>query len=505
MDVLTYLAIGSLAFVVMVWYRRKSQSSFRSPPGPRPLPLIGNIFSLNFSRMHLTFAQLAEVYGKIFKVSILGQDVIVINDIAMLRKALQGEEFIYVFTGRPAAFVAKYIFFDSDIALGKDSNSVYTLRKMLHKGFKVFGEGVARFEYQVNDELDRLVAELNTHSRKDINICPFMKKSFSNWMSSLITGQKAKRSDPEIIWGFNESLNNLGTVGTFLLTNLLPSLRLLPGKIRTVYQNSIKARDRLLHRFYFSHEDEMYALRKDAGGLLAVLIQMQKENNQQAGYEIVSDIRGLLMDIFFAGLDTTLTALMNSFALLIAYPDCKTKICIEIDRVIGKARPPSLSDRKHMPYTKAFLMEVHRYITIGPLAVPRVCTSDVTFEGYHIKKDTVIYPNLWFIHHDEKLWNDPWNFRPERFLDSNGELLAADHDLRKAWIPFSLGRRSCPGETLAMSRTFLYLTRILQEFDITPPSSGCIPNVDPRSYPPGAVLCVEKHLCRLVPRYTSDR
>ena len=500
MDVLTYLAIGSLAFVVMVWYRRKTQSSFRSPPGPRPLPLVGNMFSFNFSRMHLTFAQLAEVYGKIFKVSILGQDVIVINDIAMLRKALQGEEFIDVFTGRPYAFVAKYIFFDSDIALGKDSNSVFTLRKMLHKGFKVFGEGVARFEYQVNDELDRLVAELNTHSRKDIIICPLLKKSFSNWMSSLITGQKAKRSDPEIILGFNESLNNLGTVGTFLLTNLLPSLRLLPGKIRTVYQNSVKARDRLLHRFYYSHEDELYDLRTDTGGLLAVLIQMQKENNQQAGYEIVSDIRGLLMDIFFAGLDTTLTALMNSFALLIAYPDCKTKICFEIHRVIGKARPPSLSDRKHMPYTKAFLMEVHRYITIGPLAVPRACTSDVTFEGYHIKKDTVIYPNLWFIHHDEKLWNDPWNFRPERFLDSNGELLAADHDLRKAWIPFSLGRRACPGETLAMSRTFLYLTRILQEFDITPASSGCIPNVDPRSFPPNAVLCVEEHLCKLVPR-----
>ena len=400
MDVLTYLAIGSLAFVVMVWYRRKTKTSFRSPPGPMPLPLVGSLFSINFRKMHLTFAKLAELYGKIFKVSILGKDILVINDITMLRKALQGEEFVHVFADRPDTFAAKYIFFDSDIALGKDNNSVYTLRKMLHKGLKVFGEGVAGFEYQANDELDRLVSELNTHSRKDIDIRPFMKKSFSNWMSSLITGQKAKRSDPKIIWDFNESINILGTGGTFLLTNLLPSLRLLPGKIRIIYKNIIKARDRLLHRFYYSHEDELRDLRKDAGSLLAVLIQMQKENNQQAGYEIVSDIRGLLMDIFFAGLDTTLTALMNSFALLIAYPDCKTKIYFEINRVIGKARPPSLGDRKHMPYTKAFLMEVHRYITIGPLAVPRVCTSDVTFEGYHIKKGTVIYPNLWFIHHD---------------------------------------------------------------------------------------------------------
>ena len=84
------------------------------------------------------------------------------------------------------------------------------------------------------------------------------------------------------------------------------------------------------------------------------------------------------------------------------------------------------------------------------------------------------------------------------FDQSNEELLAADHDLRKTCIPFSLGSRACPGETLAMTRTFLNLTRILQEFDITPASSGCIPNVDPRCYLPGSVLCVEEYLCKLV-------
>ena len=135
----------------MVWHARTIQSSFRSPPGPRPLPLIGNMFSLNFTRVHLTFAKLAELYGKIFKVSILGKDIIVINDITMLRQALPGEEFVDAFADGPDTFSTKYIMFDSDIAVGKASQSLYTLRKMLHKGFKVFGEGVARFEYQVND------------------------------------------------------------------------------------------------------------------------------------------------------------------------------------------------------------------------------------------------------------------------------------------------------------------------------------------------------------------
>ena len=290
---------------------------------------------------------------------------------------------------------------------------------------------------------------------------------------------------------------------SFLMSQL-PSLRFLPGRPGTLYRNCIKARDRLLHRFYYSHVDGSHDLRKETGGLVAALIQMQKDKNREVGYEVVSDLRGLVIDIVFGGLDTTLAALVNSFALLLKYPECKTKMCTEIDRVVGKARPPSLDDKKHMPYTKAFLMEVLRYATVVPNGVPHVCKKDVTFDGYDIKRGTFLFPGLWFIHHDEKLWGDPWNFRPERFLDSNRELLAADHDLRKAWIPFSLGRRACPGEELALTRTFLYLTRILQEFDITPPSSGHIPNVDPRLYPIGAILRVEDYLCNLVPRCASE-
>ena len=70
-----YLAIGLIAFVIMVWHTRTIQSSFRSPPGCRSLPFVGNMFSLNFHRVHLTFAKLADLYGNIFKVSILGKEL----------------------------------------------------------------------------------------------------------------------------------------------------------------------------------------------------------------------------------------------------------------------------------------------------------------------------------------------------------------------------------------------------------------------------------------------
>ena len=216
-----------MAFLIFVCYNWITHSSLRTPPGPMPLPLVGNIFSLNFSRMHLTFAKLAQLYGNIFKVSVLGQEIVVINDITMLRKALQGQEFVDVFSDRPDNFGAKYIMFDSDIVVGKVNRGVYTLRKLLHKGLKVFGEGVAKFEYQLNDELDRFVAELNKQLKKDIEICPLLKKSFSNWMSSLITGHGAEHCDSEIIWDFNDTLTSFMTRGRHTLLTQLPSLRFL--------------------------------------------------------------------------------------------------------------------------------------------------------------------------------------------------------------------------------------------------------------------------------------
>ena len=231
---------------------------------------------------------------------------------------------------------------------------------------------------------------------------------------------------------------------------------------------------------------------------------MQKEENERAGYEIIDDLRGSMIDIFHAGVETTMTALTNAFALLLRYPECSRKLRFEIDSVIGSSRAPSLDDRCNMPYTKAFLLELHRFATEGPLGLPHMSMRDVLFEGYNIQKNTVVLLNTWFIHHDKKLWGDPWHFRPERFLDASGQLLPPEHELRQAWVPFSLGRRACPGETLAMTRTFLYLTRILQAFEIKPSSSDCIPNVDPRCYKPHFVLRVDEYLCRAIRRVKTE-
>ena len=504
MDVLTSLAICVMFLMALIGFKKTRKTRLCPPPGPWPLPFVGNVLSMDTRRMHLTFYELSQKYGKIFTVSLLGEDIVVINDINMLRKAFLGDEYGDVFDDRPHTFTTKYILFDVDITLGRANKVTYALRKMLHKGLKVFGDGVARFELQVSEELDRLVMEFNTQTGKDFDMCLSLKKSFANWMSTLATGQKAKENDSKIIWDFNGSAVALGAPGTNILLTTMPIFRFLPGYLGRVYRDCVNDRDRVLRRFFNLNDNESHVFIEEADGLVGKLLEMQTEQNLQAGYEMVSDLRGLILDIFVAGTDTTYSALVNSFALLLKYPECKKKIMAEVDSIVGISRPPSLEDRRNMPYTEAFILEVHRYTSEAPLGIPHMCKKDVDFEGYRIKKKSIVFPNIWFIHHDAKVWHDPWNFRPERFLDATGELLPTDHELRQACIPFSIGRRACPGKTLAMTRTFLYLTRIIQEFDIKPPSSGHIPNVDPRYYSPGVVIRVEEYLCQVIPRHISE-
>jgi len=134
-----------------------------------------------------------------------------------------------------------------------------------------------------------------------------------------------------------------------------------------------------------------------------------------------------------------------------------------------------------MPYTEAVIMEVMRYAAMVPLAVQHRATEDVAFHGYHIPKETLIIPNLYCVLHDKSVWGDPENFRPERFLSPDGTKIIR----HESFIPFSIGKRVCLGETLARDELFLFTTSLFQRFDVKPDPNSPRPVIE---YYPAPVL-----------------
>uniref|UniRef100_A0A3Q3LCY7 Uncharacterized protein n=1 Tax=Labrus bergylta TaxID=56723 RepID=A0A3Q3LCY7_9LABR len=135
------------------------------------------------------------------------------------------------------------------------------------------------------------------------------------------------------------------------------------------------------------------------------------------------------------------------------------RVQTEIDAVIGSSRAPSLNDKEDMPYTNAVIHEIQRMGNILPLNVIHMATKDTTLD-----KETIIMPTLTSVLHDETMWETSHSFNPQHFLDQDGQFRK-----REAFLPFSAGKRVCPGEQLARAEVFLFFTSLLQRFSLSAP------------------------------------
>ena len=101
---------------------------------------------------------------------------------------------------------------------------------------------------------------------------------------------------------------------------------------------------------------------------------------------------------------------------------------------------------------------------IGDTTVPHYTMKDTSLCGYCIPKGTMILVSLPAVHLDPECWDNSQDFNPYRHIDADGKLITT----HGSWLPFSAGRRFCPGEALAKAELFLFLSIMLQRFTFLP-------------------------------------
>ncbi|KAL0726561.1 hypothetical protein Bca4012_022654 [Brassica carinata] len=201
--------------------------------------------------------------------------------------------------------------------------------------------------------------------------------------------------------------------------------------------------------------------------VLALLLDMMEKQGKKDYFMLnISDIKGVLMDIFLAGVDTGAITMIWAMTELVRNPNVMKKAQEEIRTTLGPNKEKiTEEDSDKVGYLKLIIKETFRLHPAVPLLLPRETMSHVKINGYDIPPKTQIHLNVWAIGRDPMRWTDAEDFIPERFANSSVDFRGQHFDL----LPFGSGRRSCPGMPMAIASVELGLLSLLYFFDWTLP------------------------------------
>lgn len=483
-----YLTI--MLFVIFLYFYqhyRKRRPNGLQPPGPKGLPFLGNIFDIKRENVHLSIDQLFKQYGSVFQLNFPSERFIVLNSPDAFRAAFLIDPAATYFSDRPPLFAGKKFFCNqNDIVWSRSGYHQTKLRNITHRLLRTYGEGINHMERIVEIEIRETMVNFENMNSASFDPSLDIHTFVCNTICVLLIGRTYTKEDREIkcMTQFALEVNKLLAAG---INSVLPFMQYFPP-FRRIVTDALKHRNDIIDFFIVNARKELNE--NNTRGIVDELL-LNPDLTEE-------DVIAIVLNLVTAGTLTTYGAIMCLLLNLLNLPDVQEKIQGEIDDVIGTGRLPAFLDRHNMPYTEAVMLESLRYSSHLPLGGGQV-KEDITFMGFSIQKHTKILTNFWSLHHDPNVWGDPWNFRPERFLDGNGMLLRADHPLMKSLMTFGIGKRSCIGEMVARIRMFLFTTTLLQKFHLVAGDTS-LPSSDPRTYKGGLLLMPHPYTMRVMPR-----
>ncbi|XP_075057361.1 cytochrome P450 2K1-like [Mixophyes fleayi] len=461
-DPITFLvSIVVILFLANVFNNRKQDTCKNFPPGPTPLPIIGNMHIIDMAKPHNTFIELAKKYGSVFSVQFGLKKMVILCGYDTVKDALinYAEEF----SERPDSLMVTKTSRGDGVIFSHGENWK-VMRRFALSTLRDYGMGKKSIENKINDECESLMQTFRSYKGKAFNNLTIINAAVANIIVSILLGHRFEYGDPNILRLMNLITENIRILGSPMvrLYDSYPSLiDWLPGSHRKFIENSNKMQE-FLKETFIKQEKELDI--NDQRNLIESFLAKQQEGKQESTlYFHNKNLVGLVNNLFTAGMETTSTTLRWGLLLMMKYPEIQKKVQNEIERVIGSAQPQT-EHRKQMPYTDAVIHEIQRFGDIVPSNVAHATSQDVTFRGYFIQKGTIVLPILSSVLRDEAYFEKPEEFCPEHFLDSEGHFKKSD-----AFIPFSLGKRSCAGENLAKTELFVFFTTLLQNFTFQAP------------------------------------
>ncbi|TFK83976.1 CyP450 monooxygenase [Polyporus arcularius HHB13444] len=479
------------------------------PPGPKGLPLLGNVLDLRKGRQWLTFNKLRETYGPILYFEAFRQPIVVLgspdavleyldrrsaNTSDRLRTpsiSLAGHEWSFALMPYGPGWRCQRRIFWQYFHPG----TIDKYRPMQLAAMRTFLERVARNP----DRLDEYIQYTFTAAILKMAYGIDVKDEKDEMLTYIDTGLQGSR---ELV------------VGGFMV-DFFPVLRHMPSFFPGCGFQRLFAKwsedNKLLRDMPFRRYKDAVNRNKTPACILTDIVSTAEDDVKESPGDLETIANDVMSTIYIAGSDTTSSVLKTFCLAMSLYPDVQQKAHAELDSVVGRDRLPDFYDRGSLTYLDALIKESLRWMNVTPLGLAHSTTEDDEFGGYFIPAGSVVMGNIWACMHDPEIYEDPHVFRPERFIQY-GKL---NSDVRDPYeFVFGYGRRICPGRYFGDAALFINIAAMLHVFDITPPvdDNGKEIKIEPRM-----LDCVvsrpKDSRCRIEPRgpwaetliHTADR
>ncbi|KAF7336122.1 Cytochrome P450 [Mycena venus] len=475
------LAFSALLYFGLRWRRKRSKLPL--PPGPKKLPLVGNLLDIPRERQWEAYHRWSkELNSDIIHLDAAGTSIVVLSSMEAIRDIFEQRSSLYSgrlrlpmlveLMGWDFAFpfmnygkermvgITKYIgpSYSSPNIVGvrtedcstrpstvpPQSNSIRRKQRQCMKSYA----GFFKTPHDIMGHFRHLAGALIMDIAYGIKVLP--------------------SEDPyiQVIEQAMHNLSNASIPGAFLV-DTFPALKYVPSWFPGAgFQHKAKewrkvVREVLEKPFHKTKRSITMGTAQPSFTSLNLHNINESEASDVTAQEYL--IKGVAATMYAAGADSTVSALGTFVLAMLANPEAQMKAQDEIDSVIGPGNLPDFTDELSLPYVSAIVKEVLRWRNVTPIAFPHYIAVDDEYRGYRIPAGSLVIGNTWAILHDKEMYADPHSFNPERFL-LDGKLNPAVRDPETA--AFGFGRRICPGRYMATASIWIAVASMLAAFNI---------------------------------------
>ncbi|KAL2225905.1 cytochrome P450 93A3-like [Sesamum indicum] len=469
-EYIIFLLIWLIPTVLLRGFMKK-KSSPRLPPSPLALPIIGHLHLLS-SIPHQAFYKISSRYGPLIHLYLGSVPCVVASSPEICKEFLKTHEIS--FSNRPKTVVSDYVTYGSQDFSFAPYGDHWKFVKKLCISRLLGGQTLDLLQPIRRQEINYLIelVSMKAKAGESVAIGSELIRMSNNVISRMVLSRRLSGDENEATEIREQVREITALTGQFNLSDFIWFCKNLDVQGFGKRLKSVMGRfDKMMEKIIEEHQSERRKFNQRskegevAKDLLHILLDIAEDESSEMKLTR-ENIKGFILDLFLAGTDTSAITIEWTLAELINHPKILQKAVQEIDSVVGKNRVVQESDIPNLPYLQAIVKESLRIHPSGPIVV-RESTEDCTISGYHIPAKTRLFVNVWAVGRDPNHWQNPLEFRPERFLaeDGSGKGQLDVRGQHYQLLPFGSGRRSCPGTSLALLVVQTALAAMIQCFD----------------------------------------